>query len=224
MPLLAPNLPSATLDAATTEAVNRGIRVLQGCRFAPTDEGHVSVLLRLMSPPAGAVILDVGCGFGEVARLMQIERHDLDFILLNKNDMQMSHAPGTFRRILGDMHLLPLANRSVDGVMFLYSLCHADFRVALAEAARVAKPGGFLFVYDYERHAGDNALFLQHLAAWAIPRPLMEWVAGEVGWVPVMHETPHGDDAMFRAAFGDGEAYDAIFSDLVPCVWKMRLQ
>lgn len=218
--LIAPH----TLDGATDQAILMGIKVLQGCRFAATDEGHVSELLRHMAPEHGATILDVGCGFGEVSRLMAMERPDLDFILLNQNEKQLSYAPTDSMRVLGDMHAIPLADASVDGAMLLYSLCHADFGVALKEAARVTRQGGELFVYDYERVSGDNALFLAHLSAWAIPRPLMEWVAGNAGWTPVMHETPDGDDTMFREAFGDDVAYDAIFSELTPCVWKMRRQ
>lgn len=218
--LIAPH----TLDLATDEAIRRGIKVLQGCRFAATDEDHVSVLLTYMAPSYGAAILDVGCGFGEVARLMGRKRPDLDFILLNQNEKQLAYAPAYFRHFVGDMHAIPLADNSVDGAMFLYSLCHADFDVALTEAARVTRPGGELFVYDYERTGGDNALFLSHLSAWAIPRYLMEWVAGRAGWAPVMHETPLGDDTMFRDAFSDDVTYDAIFRDLTPCVWKMRLQ
>lgn len=213
-----------TLDGPTDEILRLGIKVLQGCRFAPTDGGHVSELLGHMAPQYGATVLDVGCGFGEVARLMHTERPDLDFILLNQNEKQMSYAPDAFRRVVADMHAIPLADGSVDGAMFLYSLCHADFGVALAEAARVTRPSGELFVYDYERTNGDNALFLEHLSAWAIPRYLMEWVAGNAGWTPVMHATPDGDDTMFRDAFQNDRTYDAIFRDLTPCVWKMRRQ
>lgn len=214
-------MPQAVLNEATSLALAGGIRVLQGSRLAPTDEAHVSRLLAYMDPPNGATILDAGCGFGEVARLMQIERPDLDFILLNSNALQLSYAPD-MRRIQADMHALPLADASVDGVMFCYSLCHTDVAVTLAEAARVTRPGGVLFVYDYDRLRGDSELMFARLFAWAIPFDLMEWVAGRAGWLPVMHENPHADDAMFRTAYANDAEYDQIFDDLALSVWKMR--
>jgi SAM-dependent methyltransferase len=209
------------LDEATRYALDAGIKVLQGSRLAPTDDAHVSRLLAYMDPPLGAVLLDAGCGFGEVARLMRCERPDLDFILLNENALQLSHAP-SMRRVQADMHALPLADASVDGVMFCYSLCHTDISVALTEAARVTRPGGFLFVYDYDRLRGDSNLMHARLFAWAIPFDLMVWAAERAGWLPVMHENPHGDDTMFRAAYANDAEYNQIFDDLALSVWKMR--
>ena len=217
----APYLPQDVIDSATRSAVAAGITVLQGARLAGSDEAHISSLLHHMAPSFGDTILDAGCGFGEVSRLMKVERPDLNFILVNKNGLQMSYAPGGFPKILGDMHSLPLVNSSMDGVMFCYSLCHSDFEIALAEAARVTRPGGFLFVYDYDRIKGDNALFLSRLCAWAIPHALMEHVAVAAGWVPVMHENVCGDDILFREAYGNDEEYDTIFDDLSLAVWKM---
>lgn len=209
-----------TLDKPTLEAVRVGIKVLQGSRFAPTDEGHISVLLRYMAPPSGALILDAGCGFGEIARVMKIYRPDLDFVLLNQNSLQLSYAPREFRRIQADFHDIPLADVSVDGVMFCYSLCHANAPRALAEVARITRPGGFLFVYDYDRMGGNNDLFFGRLLANAIPYDLMERLAWGANWHPVMHETPPGDDSPFRSAYANDAEYDTIFQHLVPAVWK----
>lgn len=209
-----------TLNRATLAILDLGVKVLQGYRFAPTDEEHVAALLAYMAPPDGAVILDAGCGFGEVARLMHAERPDLDFILLNQNALQLSYAPVEFARKLGDFHHTSLPDQSVAGVMFLYSLCHGDPVGALTEAARVTKPGGFLFVYDYERTGGDNDLYQTRLLSSAIPRGAMDGIAAAAGWQIVMHANPEGDDALFRSLYGNDEEYDAIFRDLTPVVWK----
>lgn len=222
---MAPDLPNAVLDVATRALMASGVRVFQGARLADTEAGHVSELLRLMEPPPGAVIADIGCGIGEVARLMRRERHDLFFALVNKNRLQLSLAPMKSRGfwpVLCDMHDIPLFDARVDGCMFCYSLCHADFPVALAEAARITKPGGFLFVYDYERLRGANNMFVTKLAARAISREAMEDHACEAGWMPDRWWNPEADDTPFRDAYGDDAEYDLIFNDLRVCAWKMR--
>jgi ubiquinone/menaquinone biosynthesis C-methylase UbiE len=215
-------MDQATLDIATDAALAARIRVLQGYRLAPTDAEHVSALLGYIDPPRGSRVVDVGCGFGEVARLMADERDDLTFVLLNRNAKQLAHAPQHFQRVQGDMHSMPFADSSVDCLMYLYSLCHADFRVALHEAARVVRPGGELAVFDYERTGGDNALMESVLYARAIPMQEMEAIGRDCGLSLVEHCNPDGDDAVFRAAFANDEGYDAVFDDLKPVIWKMR--
>ena len=212
-------IDQAQLSAASKMCLDRGVRVLQGFRFADTDEAHVSCLLAYMAPPAGAVVADIGCGFGEVARLMQAERPDLDFILINDNEWQLSRCPARFPRVLADMHALPIADASVDVAMFCYALCHADAEAALAEAARVTRPGGELFVFDYARVRGSNELMEARLFARAFP----ELPLAATGWDLTAMEWPQGSDALFRDLYGDDEEYDAIFADLVPTVWKARL-
>ena len=49
----------------------------------------------------------------------------------------------------GDMHRLPLADASVDEVYAVEAFCHAlDLPVALAEVARVLRPGGRFVLFD----------------------------------------------------------------------------
>ena len=202
-----------------------GVRVFQGARLADTEAGHVSALLRIMAPPVGAVVADIGCGIGEVARLMRRERPDLFFALINKNRLQLSLGPlksRGFWPVLCDMHDIAMFDALVDGCMFCYSLCHSDFPLALAEAARITKPGGFLFVYDYERMRGSNVMFEAKLAARAVSREMMEDYAREAGWLPDQWWNPITDDTPFRDAYGDDAEYDLIFDDLRVCTWKMR--
>ena len=210
------------LDEASAACLALGIRILQGHRLAPTDEEHVSELLYRLKPPPQAKILDIGCGFGEVARLMARERPDLQFILLNENAGQLAHAPTKFARLRADLHDLPLADASVDVAMFLYVLCHSDLDRALAEAARVTRPGGELFIYDYARNAGNNTLMRKRLYARA-PR-WHQWVDAMhgAGWQVYDFTAPAGSDAVFRQAYGNDAEYDRIFSELVPMIWKAR--
>lgn len=206
------------LDQASAALWHSGVRVLQGYRLAPTEAGHCGKLLEFMAPPPGAIILDIGCGFGEAARLMALRRPDLGWILLNDNRSQLARAPA-FCKVLADMHAIPLRDASVDGAMMLYSLCHADLMPALAEAARVVKPGGHLTVYDYERTGADDGLFELHLHARAYDLATLKQACTATGWQLKRAEHPAGDDAVFRGVM-DPALYAAIFAALRPVLWQ----
>jgi ubiquinone/menaquinone biosynthesis C-methylase UbiE len=63
---------------------------------------------------------------------------------------------GRVRLVLASMDTLPIATRSVDFVVAhgIWNLAPsgATFRRAVAEAARVARPGAALFVFTFSRH------------------------------------------------------------------------
>jgi len=213
-------IPQDMLTEMSQEGLRRGIKILQGYRLAPTDAAHVDALLAFMAPPHGTTWADIGCGFGEVARLMYRRRPDLRFVLVNNNAFQLSHAPEAFPVVLADMHDIPLDDASVDGCMFLYSLCHADHVRALGEAARITRPGGSLFVFDYDRAGGDNDLMRSRLYAEAWPLWRTRMHAAAAGWKITDVDMPEGDDTLFRELFETAEEYDGIFAHLEPVLWK----
>ena len=80
-----------------------------------------------------------------------------------------------------DYHTLPLPDASLDGVFYLESLCHSTRpEAALAEAARVLKPGGRIVLTDgYLRRPLEQT------------SPLFRYVVNAVAhnWaVPMFHE------------------------------------
>lgn len=212
------------LDAASEAALAAGMRVLQGNRLGGTDEAHVAELLARMRPDHGDLIVDIGSGFGEVARLMHEARPDLRFHLVNSSFFQMGHAPQASwaLRHVADMHAMPLESGSADGCMFLYSLCHADMPRALAEAARVTMLGGWLFIYDYARQGGDNAEMARVLHAQAVEPWRLERMARQAGWELRDARAAPGDDRGFRRLFDNDVLYDSIFETLRPMTWRFR--
>lgn len=66
-----------------------------------------------------------------------------------------THNPPDVEFVVGDMHALPLADASFDDVFMLHALPYSNRpSIAVAEAARVLKPGGHLTLATIARH--DN--------------------------------------------------------------------
>lgn len=214
-------MDQAKLTQASRLALARNLRVLQGYRLAPNDHDHVHRLLDLMDPDENTTWLDIGSGFGEPARIMHRLRPDLKFWLVNNNLYQIEFGVAEMPTFFADMYELPFPDETADGAMFLFSLCHADNKVlALREAARVVRPGGALFVFDYARTGGDNRLAMRYLSSMFITIPQLCTAAAGSGWSPPEFMSPDGDDAVFRSVFEDEELYYEIFKDLAPVVWK----
>jgi ubiquinone/menaquinone biosynthesis C-methylase UbiE len=212
--------PEAIVDAATKVLLGREIRIFQGMRLAKTEAGHVLALLRFMHPDFGSHILDLGCGVGEVARIMAEARPDLRFTLVNCNALQLQHAPPGMPTICSDYHAIPLPDGAADGAMFLWSIGHADMPAALAEAARLVRLGGFLFVFDFERQGGNPALLAERLCYRCFTYDAMRELANDAGWHISEWHRPKCDDAVFRSVYDDPGEYCALFDGLVPCAWR----
>ena len=155
------------VNAATDVALASGHRVLQTHRFAPTDLEQVKYLLDLINPVEGGIVLDAGCGVGEVSKIMSQLRPDLKFILLNISEYQLSHCPTgpQFMHVVSDCHSMNLPDECVDAIMYSSTLCQLDTEVALKEAYRVLKIGGVLFINDMIRTGGDGKALEELLAA-----------------------------------------------------------
>ena len=213
---------ASALDEVTPPLVAQGLRVLQGNRLAPTEAGHVLELARYMALPAGATVIDLGCGVGEVARILGHVRPDLRFVQVNVSPVQLAMAPEgeRFTRILADFHNVPLGDACADVALFLYAICHGDQPRALREAARLVKPGGSLFIYDLAREGGDNTASEAELLARFHPVGAMVETASAAGWALDGIAQPVGQDDVLKGLFPDPARYAALFADLRPTIWR----
>lgn len=104
-------------------------------------------------------LLDLGCGPGfatlELARLTGPDGH---VHALDASQRFVDHLQGRLKaeRVsnvtpqVGDVHAIPLADESVDGVFARWLLCFVENPAGVcAEAARVLRPGGVFVAWDY---------------------------------------------------------------------------
>lgn len=179
----------------------------------------MAALLALFDPPPGVLVLDIGCGVGAVAAMMAEIRPDLRFLLLNVSQAQLDLCPQpAAAKLLGDMHAIPAPDSSVDAVLFCYALGHGLVDVAIAEAARVLRPGGVLFIWDLA--AEESGPIIEALGYKAHPpRRVLEAArcAGLVATrIPAMRETWTDE---FQAILG-AAAYAALFAGVRPIAYR----
>lgn len=138
------------LNWAERWAVNNPLRVVEQ-RF------EIRRLKGMRPLQPGAVALEVGCGRGAGARLIlktfQLSRvyaMDLDVRMVRKaQDYLASRREERVRLFVGDAFRLPLNPESMDAVFGFGVLHHVvDWRAALAEIARVLKPGGVYYIEE----------------------------------------------------------------------------
>lgn len=104
----------------------------------------------------GAKILDAGCGWGHVGRLLT-EEFDYDVTGIDydvervrtaqKLNLEEEVSMGVAR---ADYQRLPFSDNSFDGIYTMETLVHAySLDVVLSEFKRVLKPGGKLVLFEY---------------------------------------------------------------------------
>lgn len=137
--------------------------VTQGIHDGYVHGRRVRVLERHLSElmPAGAKVLDVGCGDGLLARLIQQGRPDLDISGIDVLVREGAHIPvDPF-----DGRTIPAADASVDVVLFVDVLHHTDDpRILLREAARVSRQA--VLIKDHTRDgllAGPTLRFMDYV-------------------------------------------------------------
>ena len=117
--------------------------------FRPENKAKVRAnLLRLVDRVGSSRLLDIGCGTGFVIELLADTFDEIDGIDPTRAMLdQVDVSAGNITLHEGTAEALPFADGSFD-LVTAYSVFHhlADHRPALAEAARVLRPGGMLYV------------------------------------------------------------------------------
>lgn len=144
------------------------------------DAGWKRELLQWLSSvaPARARVLDLACGTGDLALAAAVALPDATITGLDSSSRMIAEAEdrrsrtvGIATRVrfaVGDMMALPQTDASIDLVTVGYGLRNVpEAERAIAEIARVLRPGGVLLVLDFYRPqpALWRTLFLGYLRA-----------------------------------------------------------
>ena len=134
----------------------------------PTPAADVSSSRAGAGPPGPAPsaiccrplrVADLGCGEGYLT--IEAARWAKDVVAVDRSDdvLKRGRALARRRRVSnitwkrGELEKLPLADASVDVALLSQALHHAhDPAAALAEAARIVRPGGRVLVLDLRTH------------------------------------------------------------------------
>jgi SAM-dependent methyltransferase len=121
-------------------------------------------LLRRALPGAPARILEAGCGTGNFALKAAREFGcAVDVADLAREGLRYARANGLLRMVQADIRALPIASDQYECVLSLDVLIHLERgteRAAIAELARVTRPGGLVMI----RVAALDALRSRHSA------------------------------------------------------------
>lgn len=140
-----------------------------------TDALEQGLILKLIGPPAGLRILDVGCGDGVLAvemagRAEHVTGVDAspEMIAAARRRAERQGHEVSFE--IGRVETLPFEAGTFDAVLAVTILCFVeDAAGALCEMVRVLKPGGRLIVGELGRYS-----------SWAAIRRLKGWLGSPV--------------------------------------------
>lgn len=171
--------PSAAQDLA---AVNNGFYEELGDRWYDAYDDPVALLraegqlknpwvserIRALAGGLPGRVLDIGCGAGFLANSLAAEGHQVTGVDMSRGSLRVARArsvaAASYR--VADAYALPFRDGSFDAVTALDFLEHVTSpERAIAEAARVLRPGGLFFFHTFNR----NPL------AWLIVIKGLEW-------------------------------------------------
>ncbi len=116
------------------------------------ERSHLDALLATVGPVDGLHIIDVGCGEGQLARALANRGARVTGCdpFIARTDWT-PEGSGSYRLLKAPADALPEPDQSADLVLFVFSLHHvpeAKLSGALAEARRVLRPSGRIYVAE----------------------------------------------------------------------------
>ena len=158
----------------------------------PDGPVEAALAAALAGAPVGH-LLDIGTGTGRMAELLapgaeHVTGLDMSPEMLRIARARLQHLPADkFDLVQGDFASLPFAGGSFDTVLFHQVLHYAQApELALAEAARVARPGGRIAVVDFAAHDREDLRSAHAHARLGFTDEQMLVLLGEAGFAPAL--------------------------------------
>jgi SAM-dependent methyltransferase len=203
-PLLALELPVPEVDAVSGYASWAGTYDVLPNPLIAVEEPAVRRLLA-DAPPGRA--LDAACGTGRHTAFLAARGHRVTGI--DGSPAMLAHARGRVPAAtlaVGSLVALPIPNAGVDVAVCALALMHLpDLRPAIAELARVVRPGGRIVLSDLHPMTltlGGGALFQDADGAFG---RVSGWVHRHEDYVAAFVETGHDNRACVEPAWGETE-------------------
>lgn len=109
------------------------------------------IIKELKKEPKTSIFADFGCGEARLSASVPHQVHSFDLVAANENVTAC------------DMAQVPLANRSVNVVVFCLSLMGTNVNDFLIEANRVLTVGGMLYIAEVESRCNNVKAFLKSI-------------------------------------------------------------
>jgi ubiquinone/menaquinone biosynthesis C-methylase UbiE len=152
--ITAPRAEETKLDANLRDEIRRSFDEASGDeeQFPSTIDPriqHVQALLKFFGDLTDKKVLDVGCGKGRFARILQERNPGAEVWGLDISEEMLRFVPAGIHARAGSMTELPFADSTFDAAYATESLEHAvDIERAVGEICRVVKPGGQVAIID----------------------------------------------------------------------------
>jgi SAM-dependent methyltransferase len=165
--------PPRPRRADVADGYDRGAEAYEAL-WSPVILPPAAALIRFLGLTGRCVVADVGAGTGALLGAIRSAAPAAQVVALDASAemLRIAHARRGEPAILADAAALPLADGTADAVILAYVLFHlADPALALAEAARVLRPGGRVgaITWAWERESRAGALWEQVLADAGVP-------------------------------------------------------
>lgn len=119
------------------------IRIETHRRYTEGEDDHLTVELGHIAPRPGLLALDVGCGTGRLAGTLRDRGVGYVGLDASAGLLREARTKTGEQYVQGDAQALPIADARFDRVLAMNALYHLpDWRRALLEMRRVARPGG----------------------------------------------------------------------------------